>query len=67
MQLLGMILGTIVVYILGTLWFSFVMNKTLIESFMVCVAPFIIGDLVKMVIAMYVGTEIKKRINLTDK
>lgn len=66
MQLLGMILGTIIVYIFGTLWFSFVMDKTLIESFMVCVAPFIIGDLVKMVIAMYVGTEIKKRINLTD-
>lgn len=67
MQLLGMILGTIVVYALGTLWFSFVMNKTLVESFMICVAPFIIGDLVKMIIAMYVGTEIRKRINLTDK
>lgn len=67
MQLLGMVLGTVVVYILGTLWFSFVMDKTLAQSFMICVAPFIIGDLVKMIIAMYAGTEIRKRINLTDK
>lgn len=67
MQLLGMVLGTVVVYILGTLWFSFVMDKTLAQSFMICVAPFIIGDLVKMIIAMYAGTEIRKRINLADK
>ena len=66
MQLLGMILGTIVVYTLGTLWFSVVMDKNLLQSFMICVAPFIIVDLIKMVIAMYVGGEIKKRIDLRN-
>lgn len=67
MQMVGMILGTIVVYAMGTLWFSFVTESTLLESFMICVAPFIIVDLIKMVIAMFVGTAIRKRLNFTDK
>lgn len=62
MQLLGMILGTIVVYAMGTLWYSLTMKETLIASFMICAAPFIIVDLIKMIIAMYLGGEIKKRI-----
>lgn len=66
MQLLGMILGTIVVYVLGTLWYSVSMKESLIASFMVCVAPFIVVDLVKMVIAMYLGGEIKRRIDLRN-
>ncbi len=66
MQLLGMVLGTIVVYALGTLWYSISMKESLVTAFMVCVAPFIIVDLVKMIIAMYLGGEIKKRIALRD-
>lgn len=64
MQMLGMIIGTAVVYLLAVLWFSFVMDTTLYEAFLVCVAPFIVGDLIKMVLAMYVGSEIKKRVDL---
>lgn len=63
MQLLGMILGTIVVYTMGTLWFSFVMKNSITEAFMICVAPFIVGDLIKMVLAMYIGSTIRNRIN----
>lgn len=64
MQFAGMIIGTVVVYILAVLWFSFVMKTSLLESFMVCVAPFIIIDLIKMILAMYVGSAIRKRINI---
>lgn len=64
MQFAGMIIGTIVVYILAVFWFSFVMKTSLLESFMVCVAPFIIIDLIKMILAMYVGSAIRKRINI---
>lgn len=66
MQLVGMILGTIAVYTMATLWFSYVMSKTIVESFFICVAPFIIGDLIKMVIAMKVGSEIMKRVNIVN-
>lgn len=64
MQFAGMIIGIVVVYILAVLWFSFVMKTSLLESFMVCVAPFIIIDLIKMILAMYVGSAIRKRINI---
>lgn len=63
MQLIGMILGTIVVYILAVLWFVYVMDTTFMAAFLACVAPFIIGDLLKMVIAMIVGSKIRKRLD----
>ncbi len=64
MQMIGMIIGTIVVYTLAVLWYCFVMKTSLLEGLMVCVAPFIAIDLIKMVLAMYVGTAIRKRLNV---
>lgn len=64
MQMIGMIIGTIVVYTLAVLWFCFVMKTSLLEGLMACVAPFIVIDLIKMVLAMYVGTAIRKRLNM---
>ena len=40
------------------------MKTSLLEGFMACVAPFIVIDLIKMVLAMYVGTAIRKRLNV---
>lgn len=62
LQLTGMILGTLVVYALGTIWFKYVMGTSLKEAFVVCVAPFIIIDLIKMIAAMFIGSEIRKRL-----
>ncbi len=53
---LGMIVGLIVCYIFGTLWFYFVFaktgnSKTIMEILSICVFPFVIPDLVKIALA----------------
>ncbi len=60
----GMVLGTAIAYAFGTLWCSYSMDLSLTECFFMCVAPFIVGDLIKIFVAIYAGTEIKRR---TDK
>ena len=61
-SLIGMILGTIVCYALGTVWFCFQANYTVSAALAVCVIPFIPADLIKMVLAMSIGPEIRKRL-----
>ena len=62
LQLIGMIVGTIVCYLFGTIWFCVVAGYTFQAALAVCVIPFIPADLVKMIIAMLIGPMIKKRI-----
>ena len=61
-QLIGMIVGTIICYLFGTIWFCLVANYTFKAALAVCVIPFIPADLVKMILAMIIGPLIKKRI-----
>ena len=60
--MLGMIVGTAVCYAFGTAWFCISASYTVGAALTVCVIPFIPADLIKMVIAMLLGPEIKKRI-----
>ncbi|MBU3189930.1 biotin transporter BioY [Clostridium bowmanii] len=62
MCFLGMIIGTIVAYILGTAWLAYQANLTFNATLAIGVLPFIAGDLAKMVIAALVGPQIKKRL-----
>ena len=61
-NLIGMIVGTIVCYLFGTVWFCIVADYTFKAALAVCVIPFIPADLIKMIIAMIIGPMIKKRI-----
>lgn len=54
---LGMILGTMVCYGIGTIWFMFITKMDLMASLTMCVIPFLLGDTLKIVIA---GTIVKK-------
>ena len=62
LQLIGMIVGTIICYVLGTAWFCFEAKSTVSGALSICVLPFIPGDLIKMIIAMLIGPAIKKRL-----
>lgn len=62
MCFLGMILGTIVAYILGTAWLAYQTNLTFNATLAIGVLPFIPGDVAKMVIASLIGPQIKKRL-----
>ena len=61
LQLLGMIVGTAICYALGTAWFCMQAGYTVSAALAVCVFPFIPADLVKMLIAMTIGPEIRQR------
>lgn len=61
-QLLGMIVGTAICYALGTAWFCMQAGYTVSAALAVCVFPFIPADLIKMLIAMTIGPEIRKRV-----
>lgn len=56
---LGMVLGTIVLYLFGTVWLMHQAGLTLVSAFSVGVLPFVIGDIAKMIAALFVGTKIR--------
>ncbi|MBO7353578.1 MAG: biotin transporter BioY [Lachnospiraceae bacterium] len=61
-QVAGMVLGTAVLYALGTAWFCIIMDCTASYAMGLCVLPFIPGDFIKILIAILIGPELKKRI-----
>lgn len=44
-------ISVILCYIMGTMWYCFVMNVDFITALSVCVLPFIAGDILKIVLA----------------
>lgn len=60
-SVLSLILGLFVCYIFGTLWFSiYKENISFLSAVLICVAPFIIPDLLKLTLAVMVVKKIKK-------
>lgn len=59
---LGMILGTAVCYLFGTVWLGYQMDMTFTQALAAGVIPYIPGDLLKLIIAMAVGTQVRKRL-----
>lgn len=60
MCFVGMILGTIVLYIVGTLWLAHVAGMTFDKALLAGVIPFIPGDIIKMILAYILGRNIKR-------
>ena len=58
----ALILGTLVCYAFGTVWFLLVMGKsyTFIQALLVCVVPYLILDLVKILAAAAVAEPVKR-------
>lgn len=63
MHVAGMIIGLVFCYALGTAWFMYVTgNGALTASLLLCVWPFIPGDIIKILIAVWLGPVIRKNI-----
>ena len=60
--LLAMIAGTWVCYLFGTAWLAFQANMTFKAARAAGVIPFIIEDLIKMVLALLIGPQIHKQL-----
>ena len=57
---LGMITSLFLCYLLGTLWFMFVSGNNLYTSLTLCVFPYVLFDIVKIVLAISISTVIRK-------
>lgn len=53
-------LGTLVIYILGTIWFTLQTGNTLASALSLCVLPFLPGDVVKIVAASLLAWPIRR-------
>lgn len=62
LQIVGFVLGTIVLYLFGTFWMMFLTERTFFEALALCVTPFIPGDIAKLIIAIAVAFPLKKRL-----
>ena len=62
-DILGMILGLALCYILVTIWFSYQQGKGFLASLLLCVVPFLLGDAIKIAVASIIGPEISKRLD----
>ena len=58
----GLVLGDAACYVLGTAWFVFQMQCDLSYALAVCVYPFIVLDLAKIVVSCIVGALLRKRL-----
>lgn len=63
--LVGMVLGTAVLYAAGTAWFCIQTGSAVAAAFVVCVLPFVPGDIVKIGVALLLGPVLRQRLERT--
>ena len=65
--ILGFTLSLIICYLIGTVWFYYVYSGnneiTLLSVLTMCVFPFIVPDILKILLAIFVVKNVKKKIN----
>jgi len=62
MQCTGFVLGTLFCYAVGTAWLAFQTNSSLYQALFMGVIPFLPADCIKLILAFFVGSELRKRI-----
>lgn len=61
-SVIGMILGTAVCYVLGTIWFCISADYNMKAALAICVIPFLPGDVIKIMLAAIIGPQLQKRL-----
>lgn len=62
MYVFGMIVGLGMEYLFGTFWFMYQQKMGLIESLLLCVVPFLVGDAIKIIAATIIGPTLKRTV-----
>ena len=62
MQGVGMVMGTMVCYLCGSFWLAYQSQMSIGAALIAGVIPFIPGDIVKIIIGMFLGSTIRKRL-----
>lgn len=58
----GMLLGTAVCYLFGTVWLAHQSSMTFFQALFTAVVPFLPGDVLKLILAMIAGHHVRKRL-----
>ena len=61
-----MAVGTLIAYLVGTVWFVHIQQCDIMHALEICVFPFLIPDAIKIVIAILLGGEVRKRLILLN-
>ena len=48
---MSMVLGTIICYLVGTIWYMFQTENSFWYALSICVVPFLVFDIIKIIIA----------------
>lgn len=59
---LGMALGTVALYAVGTAWFMILTGSELFAALAACVIPFLIGDIIKIAAACALALPLRKKL-----
>lgn len=62
MQVMGMVLGTAVCYLFGSMWLAYQSKLGISAALTVGVLPFIPGDMIKIVLSVITGSNVRKRL-----
>ena len=57
------VVGTAAAYLFGTIWFVYLMHCSVMYALTICVFPFIIGDIVKIIVGTILGKEVRKALS----
>ncbi|MDE6427139.1 MAG: biotin transporter BioY [Ruminococcus sp.] len=63
-QVISLIIGMMVCYLCGTLWFMYVTKSTFIYGLSACVAPYVLFDALKLILALFVSERVKKYVRI---
>jgi len=55
LTLAGILVGAVLNYIVGIVWFSSITGNTMTAALQMCVLPFIVTDLIKVILALFIG------------
>ncbi len=61
-SIVALFVGTVVMYVLGTVWYVIATGNSWIQAVSICVLPFVLTDAIKIVVAVVMGNAIRKRL-----
>lgn len=59
-HIIGLILATMIILLCGTAWLAISTGMTLVAAFIAGAAPFIVGDIIKLLLAFYIARWVEK-------
>lgn len=59
LQIVGMVIGTAVLYLFGTIWFTIVYKTDFLSALLMCVLPYLLGDALKIAVAVVFGPMVR--------